>query len=93
MIKRLHKNKNNVILKQDKGNGVTIFDEVDYIKGITQILNDKHKFKELPNHPTSKREGKLQRFLRNLKNKSRIDKDMQVYLSIRLAASAYLWSA
>ena len=92
MLKILLKNKDIVILKQDKGNGVVILNKVDYIKGINKIGNDKHKFKELSNDPTRNRESKLQCCLRNLKNKSRIDTHI-FYLSIRLTTSAYLWSA
>ena len=80
VLKSLLKNKDIVILKQDKGNGVVILNKVDCIKGINEMINDKNKFKELPNDPTINREGKLQRFLRNLKNKGKIDKD--IYNSI-----------
>ena len=52
---------------------------VDYIEGINDIINDKHKFK-LSKGPTINREGKLQRFLRELKKKGKIDKD--IYNSI-----------
>ena len=76
MLKSFHKNKDIVILKQDKGNGLVILNKVDYIKGINEIRNDKNKFKEVPNDPTINREGKLQRFLRNLKNKGKIDREI-----------------
>ena len=59
VLKILHKNKDIVILKQDKGNGIVILCKVDYIKGINEIVNDKNNFKEFPNHPTINREGNL----------------------------------
>ena len=34
VLKNLHKNKNIVILKPDKGNGVVVVNKLDYIKGI-----------------------------------------------------------
>ena len=71
-----------VILKQEKWNGVVILNRIDCIKGINDIINDKNKFKELPNDPTINREGKLQRFLSNLKNKDKIDKN--IYNSLAL---------
>ena len=75
ILKNLHKNKDIIILKPDKGNGVVILNKIDYVKGINDIINDKNKFKELNNDPTINREGKLQRFLRDLKKKGKIDKD------------------
>ena len=80
MIKNLHINKDIVILKPDKGNGVVALNKVDYIKGINDIINDKKKIKELSTDPTINREGKLQGFLRELKKKGKVDKD--IYSSI-----------
>ena len=54
VLKSLHKNKDIIILKPDKGN----------------------KFKELSNDPTINREGKLQRFLKELKKKGKIYKSI-----------------
>jgi len=48
---------------------VVILNKVDHMKRINEIVNDKDKFKELPNDSTINREGELLRFLRNLKNK------------------------
>ena len=56
---------------------MVVLNKVDYIKGVNEIVNDKNKFKELPNDPTINREGKLQRFLRNLRKKGKIDKDIR----------------
>ena len=55
--------------------GVVVLNKVDYTKGINDIVNDKHKVKELKNDLTLNREGRLQRFLRELKKKEKIDKD------------------
>ena len=76
ILKNLHKNNNIVILKPDKGNGVVVLNRSDYLEGILNIINDKHKFKELDSDPTIIREGKLQRFLRELKKNGKIDKDI-----------------
>ena len=76
VLKRLRKNQDITILKPDKGNGVVILNKTDYIKGISDILNDSHKFKELTIDPTINREGKLQRFLRELKQKGKIDAEI-----------------
>ena len=61
---------------KDNGNGVVILNRSDYTEGILNIINDIHKFKELDSDPTIIREGKLQRFLRDLKRNGKIDKDL-----------------
>ena len=45
VLKNPHTNKDIVILKPDKGNGVVVLNKLDYIKGINDIINDKQKFK------------------------------------------------
>ena len=55
---------------------MVILNRKDYNKGILDIINDADKFKEPDNDPTMNREGKLQRFLRELKKKGKIDKDI-----------------
>ena len=76
VLKTLRKNNYIVLLKPDKGNGVVVLNRADYIKGIFNIINDTHKFKEIDSDPTIVREGKLQRFLRDLKRNGKIDKDI-----------------
>ena len=76
VLHNLRKNKDIVILKPDKGNGVVILNRTDYSKSIMDIIGDSHKFNELVSDPTISREGKLQRFLRDLKKKDKIDKDI-----------------
>ncbi|XP_078364014.1 uncharacterized protein LOC144648272 [Oculina patagonica] len=68
ILKNLRKNKDIVILQPDKENGVVFLDRTAYDRGILKIINDTSKFKPLSNDPTLNREGKLQRFLRDLKN-------------------------
>jgi len=79
------------VLKPDEANGVFILNRSDYTEGILNIINDIHKFKELDIDPTIIREGKLQRFLRDLKRNGKIDKDIYSNIYKRFAASAYLW--
>ena len=62
-------NKNIIILKPGKGNGVVIMDRNVYDNCCLIIINDQSKFKLLNKDPTLNRESKLQRFLRNLKSK------------------------
>lgn len=71
----MRKNKDIVILKPDKGNGLVVMDRKAYEEGIFSIISDTSKFKVNDNDPTLQREGKLQRFLRALKNKGHLDKD------------------
>ena len=65
-----------VILKPEKGNCVVLLNKKDYKKSILDIVNDSDEFKELDTDPTISREGKLQRFLRELKKTGKIDKDI-----------------
>ena len=73
ILKNLHKNSSIVILNPDKGNGVVVLNRADYVKGILHKINDTHLFKEHNNDPTIIREGKLQRFPRDLKKHGKID--------------------
>ena len=47
ILKELRKNKNIVILRPDKGNGVVILDRVEYDKGLFKTINDTTKFRVL----------------------------------------------
>ena len=62
ILKELRKNKDIVILKPDKGNGVVVMDRIACEQGIFAIISDTSKFKVIDNDPTLQREGKLQRF-------------------------------
>ena len=66
-LQNFHKNGDIVTLKPDK---------VDYIKGINDIISDKHKVTELSNDTHINREDSLQHFLWDLKKKGTIDKDV-----------------
>ena len=75
VLKNLRKNKDIVLLKPDKGNGVVILDHSDYDLGIQNIIQDRSKFKPLSQDPTLQREGKLQRLLRKLNKKGHFEDD------------------
>ena len=67
-LKNLSKNRDLVILRLDKGNGVVILNKVDYIQKVETILSDTSKFKKLDCDMLdlcTKRENKLIRFLRD----------------------------
>ena len=75
ILRTLKNNHNIIILKPDKGNGVVILDRNIYLDSCFNILNDKSKFKLLDNDPTLLREGRLKRFISQLKKKRSIDDD------------------
>ena len=70
VLQNLTKNKDIVITKLDKGNGVVILDRKLYNNAIEEIISDTSKFEKLSEDPTLKRETSLQRFLRKLKQKT-----------------------
>ena len=70
VFRNLRKNKDIVITKPDKGNGVVILDRKLYDNTIQEIISDTSKFEKLKEDPTSKCEASLQHFLRNLKQKN-----------------------
>ena len=70
VLRNLRKNKDIVITKPDKGNGVVILDRKLYNNAIEEIISDSSKFEKLNEDPTLKREASLQRFLRKLKQKT-----------------------
>ena len=80
VLKELRRDKNIVILKPDKGNGVVVLDRADYDQGILKIISDTSKFRPIKEDPTLLREGRLQRLLRKLKKNGHLDSD--VYNSI-----------
>ena len=71
VLQNLRKNKDIVITKPDKGNGVVILDQTLYNKAIEEMISDASKFKKFSEDPTLKREAPLQRFLRKLKQKKK----------------------
>ena len=70
VLRNLRKNKDIVITKPDKGNGIVILDRKLYNNAIEEIISDTSKFEKLNEDPTLKREASLQRFLRKLKQKN-----------------------
>ena len=67
--RNLRKNKDIIITKPNKGNGVVILNRKLYDNAIQEITSDTSKFEKLTENPTLKREASLQRFLRKLKQK------------------------
>ena len=74
VLRNLSKNKDIVITKPDKGNGVLILDRKLYNNAIEEIIPDTSKSEKLNEKPTLKRGASLQCFLRNLKQKKNLMK-------------------
>ena len=65
-LKKLSRNKNLIILRPDKGNGVVVLNRIDYINKVESLLSDASKFKKIDIEILDlclKRENKLIRFL------------------------------
>ena len=73
VLRNLRKNKDIVITKPDKGNGVVILDRKLYNNAIEEIISDTSKLEKLNEDPTLKRRASLKRFLRKLKQKNFFD--------------------
>ena len=65
----MRNDKDIVILRLGKSNGVVIMDKITYKLKMYELLNDESKFKQLTSDPTKLHEGQLQRYLRKLNNK------------------------
>ena len=65
----MRNDKDIVILRLGKRNGVVIMDKITYKLKMYELLNDESKFKQLTSDPTKLHEGQLQRYLRKLNNK------------------------
>ena len=63
VLQNLRKNKDIVITKPDKGNGVVILDRKLYNNAIQETISDASKFEKLNEDPTLKREASIQTFL------------------------------
>ena len=68
VINNLRRNKDLVILKQDKGKGVVLLDRTVYIEKCLSVLNTQ-QFQQLDISPTAANEHKIQRVLRKIKSK------------------------
>ena len=64
------KNKDILITKPDKRNGIVILDRKLYDNAIEEIISDTSKFEKLSEDPTLERAASLQRFLCKLKQKN-----------------------
>ena len=62
VLRNLRKNKDIVIMKPDKGNGVAILDRKPCNNAIEEIISDTSKFGKLSEDPNLKRETSLQSF-------------------------------
>ena len=69
VLRNLRKNKDIIIKKPDKWNGVVILDRKLSNNAIEEIISDKYKFEEVSEDPTLTRESSLQHFCRKLKQK------------------------
>ena len=70
VLRNLWKNKDIIITKPDKGNGVVILDQKLYDNTIQEIISNTSKFEKLNKDPILKREVSLLRFLLKLKQKN-----------------------
>ena len=91
ILKRLKKNKDIIILRPDKGNGVVVLHKLAYNNAISDLLSDDTKFKKLQSDPTLRREGQLQRYLRKLKKNGVFDSgtNRNIYPTGSLPARLY----
>ena len=78
IINHLSRNKDVIVMRQDKGRGVTILDRKDYIYKCMGILNTS-QFRKLDIDPTKSLERKVQRILRKIKNNLNEDEYKKLY--------------
>ena len=77
-INKLCRNKDLIISRPDKGNGIVILDRQDYVRKVTSILEDTTKFLPLDSDMLEicqKRENRLVRFLRDSLFKKKLISD------------------
>ena len=72
ILKKLQRNEGIIIVKPDKGNGVIILDRNTHHNSLLTLISDASKFSRSRGDETVRREGSLQRFLRNLKKQMRV---------------------
>ena len=74
-IKIIQQLRQNVaILKPDKGIGIVLLGNQDYIKLVEQLFKEQMKFEIFEKYPTISRMTTLQNYLRNLCNRGEISK-------------------
>ena len=86
VLRNLRKNKDIIITKPNKGNGVVIFDQKHHDNAVRKIISDPSKFEEVNEDPTLQREASLQSFLHKLKQKNFFNKNE--YNRLHLSGSA-----
>ena len=69
VLQNLTKNKDIIIMKPNKGNGVVILDRKLFDNATQKIISNTSKFEELDEYPIVKLEGSIQRLLHKLKQK------------------------
>ena len=84
VLRNLRENKDIVITKPDKWNGVVILDWELYNDAIEEIISDTSKLEKLSKHPTLKREASLQCFLHKLKLKKFFNEKLNMISCILL---------
>ena len=72
IIDNISRNKDIILIKQDKGRGVVILDKKHYIEKCINILDSK-EFRKLQKDPTKILENKMQRTLRKIKHLDKIE--------------------
>ena len=78
VINNLCRNKQLVILKQDKGRVVVLLDKTKYVEKFLSIIST-NKFKKLDKNPTVSNEAKIQRTLRKMKSRFILQEYNKVY--------------
>ena len=92
ILRSLRKNRDIVILKPDKGNGIVILDRTAYDNGLFSKINDSSKFKPISKDPTLTREGRLPRFLRDLKKQGKLE-NVKASIPTGPNQPEYIWFA
>ena len=88
-LQNLRKDKNIVIMKPDKGNGIVIFDKSDYTTKMKEVISDTSKFKIINEDwfkVILRHEDKINRFLAKLLKEGHIDH--AVYDHLRFSSSS-----
>ena len=64
-----------VLLKHDKRKGIALIKATEYYTSVEKLFSDKSKFKQIADHPTPTRLATLQRYLKQLNKKGKLDDD------------------
>ena len=91
MLPNRIKNKDIVITKPDKGNGVVILVRKRYDNAIQEIISDTSQFEKLNENTTLKREASLQRFSHKLEQKNFFNENVYDKLHPSGSASACIY--